>query len=83
MRNIILAVRKSLRLKNAEAGSDKIFINEHLTGMRADIFVRARAIQKEGKIVVTWTMNGTVTSRSKTPTEIPKKISSLKDLMKI
>jgi len=81
VRNSILAARKSLRSENAEPGSGKIFINEHLTRMSAAIFARTRALLKEGKIVATWTMNGTVyVRRSETHGEKPKKILALRDL---
>lgn len=84
VRNSILAARKSLRSAAPGPGSAPIYINEHLTKTVAVIFARARAMQRDGKILAAWTMNGVVhIRRSDAPGDKPRKILTLKELEKI
>lgn len=73
-RNLIYRSRTKLR-------KTSIFINEHLTTTNAQIYAKARAWVKEGKIVATWTAGGLVFIQlTETPGCKPTKITSLQEM---
>ena len=55
IRSRVLSARKQLRETKKE-----VYINEHLTKTASDIFAAARRLQKDRKILQTWTTNGKV-----------------------
>ena len=49
-----------MKLKDLNSETKKIFINEHLTALNAQIFANARKLKKENKISNVWTYNCSV-----------------------
>lgn len=57
IRNLVYSSR--LRLKNQDR-AQRIFINEHLSPSKAEIFKKTREAVKEKRIATTWTNNGVI-----------------------
>ena len=79
LRDQIFWSKKQLRGSNLG-----LFINEQLTKYSAHIFFECRQLVKQKKISSAWTNNGMVyIKKSKLLNEVPLKISSLEDLVKL
>ena len=77
IRNQVYFARKIL-FKNK---SIKVYINEHLTKSRSDLFKEARKLVKEKKLAKAWSFNGAIYIRlSDLPNSRPIRVNSLSDL---
>src|SRR6218665_307905 len=80
IRDSVLQARKQLKASSSP-GANRVFINEHLTHHNAAIFSEARKLFKNKLIHSTWTREGrTYFKLSDSPTEKPRRATSLKDL---
>ena len=80
IRSMVYTSRKILRDASTNNAS-RIYINENLTKLNAQIFAKARNLVKEKRAVSTWTAGGRVFIRTTTSQdEKPRKLLSLQSL---